>query len=605
MPFADRLRRVIGSTTLEPGELPPSAILVLRRLEDPLPRSLPLGGEEISAPVAWEGAVCSAVRQNLSRAVRPADQPVGPGDNAVLFADVAEMLACLALDLRDGSAPLRWWWRTILRGTAYPMVPARIGDALAGAWVQQPAFLPAVLDRLAQRRQIPAVLPLLSSAQARTLLVLMARSFDVADAIAIPEFRPPLDRTEALRPPAVSPELHREARQQSAAPQPLVQGPDHLDEPLPWTKFLAPGTVPASLPREHQALLGLALMLRRAYPAVRAVSFRARFRQWFAAASPPPAVSESVVFEEPEVREPMRTAAVEAPFVLKHRIDETAPEQSTLEPAAPEQPTLEPATLEPPGPNRVPEPQPAPPRADEALHVVAQLPATAQEGADTELGGVFFLINLMRALDLFECFEVPLGGWAFLELIARCLIPAEALCDPIWPVLASLDGRGPHQGIAAGFEGLPAYEVPRRWTAMLDPAGLPRIRFRGNRFQLWHDRGFPLLDSGELSQLSADRRALRRYPARRPSAHALGCSVEAPLQRFLGFAVPYVRWRLKYSLGVNETPLFRRARIYATATHVDVAMPLDSITVPVRRNGLDVNPGWVPALGRVIAFHFV
>jgi hypothetical protein len=42
-----------------------------------------------------------------------------------------------------------------------------------------------------------------------------------------------------------------------------------------------------------------------------------------------------------------------------------------------------------------------------------------------------------------------------------------------------------------------------------------------------------------------------------------------------------------------------------TATHVDLVMPMNEISVPVRLAGLDANPGWVPELGRVVTFHFV
>jgi hypothetical protein len=51
--------------------------------------------------------------------------------------------------------------------------------------------------------------------------------------------------------------------------------------------------------------------------------------------------------------------------------------------------------------------------------------------------------------------------------------------------------------------------------------------------------------------------------------------------------------------------LLRRGRLYATRTHVDLTMSLNQATAPVRMAGLDANPGWVPALGRVINFSFV
>jgi hypothetical protein len=39
-------------------------------------------------------------------------------------------------------------------------------------------------------------------------------------------------------------------------------------------------------------------------------------------------------------------------------------------------------------------------------------------------------------------------------------------------------------------------------------------------------------------------------------------------------------------------------------THVDVVLGLHQIDLAVRMSGVDQDPGWVPALGRIIAFHF-
>ena len=45
-------------------------------------------------------------------------------------------------------------------------------------------------------------------------------------------------------------------------------------------------------------------------------------------------------------------------------------------------------------------------------------------------------------------------------------------------------------------------------------------------------------------------------------------------------------------------------RIVATATNIDVVLDLESIDIAVRSCGLDRDPGWVPDLRRIVAFHF-
>ena len=45
-------------------------------------------------------------------------------------------------------------------------------------------------------------------------------------------------------------------------------------------------------------------------------------------------------------------------------------------------------------------------------------------------------------------------------------------------------------------------------------------------------------------------------------------------------------------------------RIVVSATHVDVALDLQGIDIHARMAGLDRDPGWVPDLARIVAFHF-
>ena len=45
-------------------------------------------------------------------------------------------------------------------------------------------------------------------------------------------------------------------------------------------------------------------------------------------------------------------------------------------------------------------------------------------------------------------------------------------------------------------------------------------------------------------------------------------------------------------------------RVEATATHVDVVLSLADLPIAVRLAGLDRDPGWIPAAGRTVAFHF-
>ncbi len=49
----------------------------------------------------------------------------------------------------------------------------------------------------------------------------------------------------------------------------------------------------------------------------------------------------------------------------------------------------------------------------------------------------------------------------------------------------------------------------------------------------------------------------------------------------------------------------RHGWLGASATHIDVVYPLDEVALPLRRLGLDADPGWMPWFGHIVAFHFV
>lgn len=46
-------------------------------------------------------------------------------------------------------------------------------------------------------------------------------------------------------------------------------------------------------------------------------------------------------------------------------------------------------------------------------------------------------------------------------------------------------------------------------------------------------------------------------------------------------------------------------RIALTRTHLDVLLSLDEVDLAARRCGIDQDPGWVPSLRRIVAFHFL
>jgi hypothetical protein len=63
-----------------------------------------------------------------------------------------------------------------------------------------------------------------------------------------------------------------------------------------------------------------------------------------------------------------------------------------------------------------------------------------------------------------------------------------------------------------------------------------------------------------------------------------------------------LRTRARLSL---RALVLRPGRIAATSTHLDVLFDHTQAELHIRRAGLDVDPGWVPWLGRVIRYHYL
>jgi hypothetical protein len=220
-----------------------------------------------------------------------------------------------------------------------------------------------------------------------------------------------------------------------------------------------------------------------------------------------------------------------------------------------------------------------PPGRAESIQAFDEIarPSAHVDAVVTELSGVLFLVNVLDRLRFFDRLDdhfrvaSTIGAWGWLEIVARCLLGSGhggAAADPLWDALADLDGRPRGVPLTALARVPPRLRLPEAWP--VSPR-LPRVRVR-----------------------------------------PLGFEPTPDLRRFLDLVVPYLRWRLRQALDVHErraSPVasrlfYRRGRLEWTATHVDLRMDLSDIDIAIRLAGLDSNPGWVPALGRVVTFYF-
>lgn len=239
-----------------------------------------------------------------------------------------------------------------------------------------------------------------------------------------------------------------------------------------------------------------------------------------------------------------------------------------------------------------PEPEPrvaAEPTAAEPVvgePVTAAAPASAAAGVSTELAGAFFLLNLLSYLDLPHGWteggqrDEELSAWALLEALARGLLGQDHDRygdDPLWAALAALDGRAAGEPLRTGLGGAGSH-LPAAW--------LRKVGWAAGQ----GERGY-------------SRARLARSAAR---------AMDPATAAWLRGVLPFIRHLLARAMGLTggaerraaAALMIRPGRLQATNTHVDLYLPMDSVSLPVRRAGLDADPGWVPDLGRIVRFHY-
>jgi hypothetical protein len=201
----------------------------------------------------------------------------------------------------------------------------------------------------------------------------------------------------------------------------------------------------------------------------------------------------------------------------------------------------------------------------------------------TEAGGLFFVVAAMQRLGMAEVLrrypellEADLPGRVLLRVAERTRVPAD---DPVMRCL-----EAPRDAGETGARY--AFQAPELWSRAVARSGEGHVR----------------RDAHRTVELDASGRLLMSL-APAPAEDAGG---PADLERIVDAWVTAVRrWCRRYARVGLWTLVRRPARMSFTRTHVDVMLALRGADVRVRAAGLDVDPGWVPWLGRVIGFQYV
>jgi hypothetical protein len=563
-----RAGSALRALDLRPPAMPPQAILCIRSLADPMPHSLDLRSSAARPATEWETATRHATADLFRRAVRPVRGPVRDDAEAVLFADRAELLLCAARDALRGLLASHWWWLHLLRSLSL--------DGVVREWRSEPAYIPAAMELLAASREAVAFARRLdpSMAMQLALATLQAYGHDaLAHELAAMATTP---TTTPIGGPSVRDASPRtiagEVRpvQDTGASAPMT--------PSLFAPFLREALATEAAAVEQRLFLIVALTLRRAPSLLRRGDSAVAFSQWLREIRGEPTIGAAEEIRKErrpsEWRRPASTStlvqrdaalsfAKPAPDIAPASITTRAPDGGRPEAAEPptrclpspvmpsaDAPPARPEISEQPSRQEVDDPAPAPPiketaSFDDLPRAAAAEPQRAgltEAALHSQVAGTFFLLNAAIALGYYSDFTARNQEGCLLDPWHFLALVGRTLLDPDDDLDA--DPIWPLLAALAGDA-----------TADVEPMQLEEMTWEIDRYV-----------SSALGDWSADLKGVAGQEA--------------------------------------SALLLRPGRIVLTPAHLDVHFNLPDHPIAIRLSGLDRDPGWIPAAGRHVAFHF-
>lgn len=584
MGHAARIQRL--KVPAHQGSLEPVRQQVRGWLQEQTPSRLGLPADAIvllrSVRAPWSAlradSQADVLGPRLRHAVRPATgAPMGAGCDAVWFADEAELLACLAHDGLQGQVAHRWWWQTWLGHRTS-------SEAALQAWLKSARVAPSAMTRLNAMGQGLAWARHIGSGGRLALFQAMQAHHPVATAATAW-----LAQALSDAPIAADPAVLRASRASRNADD------RHTTEALHRTGSLAhahatPGRSDIDGASVLRALCGVLHEAPHLALDERQLAMRLLPGSGWVDAAPAQASQQGAdptdgawPIEKAHQRDEASSSSLpspqqqgeaspSAPTIGKQRSAHDLPPVAAPLGHAPDTGSIPPAeACTAPAPHAA---HPAPALTDtrRATRAPTSMPLVRPQVTQTSHGGVFFLLNLALAWELYGDFTRPrhallsVSPWQFLHAAGIAMLGRSFAADQL-----------------AG------------WLREQTPFCRPRLA------SAWGQAPMSLLPETEArSLLQPEGGPTTNLPASRPSKRA---------ETELSCWWPLLRRRLSLALNQPErqavpTCLNLQARVERRGERVDVCFDLHQLPLTVRLAGLDRDPGWVPASGCDVRFQF-
>lgn len=656
------LERLFGASDFSPNGLPSKSVLCIKKISDPKPLTLRFSHEDLRLTESWRKAVSERVETFYRRAFRPIRESVPAQAESVVFADRAELLACLAGDWCNGILAENWWWRGLF--------PNLFGaQTIAGIWRDSAEFVPSAFQILSKTGAAIRFVQKLQPQETKDLLRQIVRVFGLQKL------------EESLSEPVqMKAEFDSEKLAKPGKKEALLFGADLQIFKKPETIFsdLISEIKISELSFERQCLLGISLLLARSPKIVRSAEF-ARRMKFYRLKNEPGKLIAGETFEEvfeqnaalkKRLKTREKTIRRDKSKIQINQLNQSnfaktethffaekpgkRAEKHSEKPQVKAKESSEPAEKPPTGAEKSKEikekttkikfetAQPeksvekfarkkdeksekskaiAKPRDVESTfqNYFEDFETEIEFNFQTRFGGVFYLLNLGLYLQLYSDFtesletEIELNIWDFVALLGLEFLGKQIKTDAVWGFLKTMAERENDDEFGQEFDQFQDWRMSPEWLETFPKNQKWIFGKKGKRLVIRHSAGFNVVDvllrDDPETALKNELEIYQKYFSEITKAERKDFS-SMKSKNWLKNLAEYLQRRLFQALNLQTSEdlnaiLFKHiAVISVSETHLDITFGLADLPIEVRLAGIDRDPGWIPAAGKFVYFHF-
>ncbi|HQU81630.1 MAG TPA: hypothetical protein PKY59_00800 [Pyrinomonadaceae bacterium] len=648
--------RMFSANEILPNGFPPKAIVCIKQIRDPKPFSLRLNNTDLRFSENWCKNISHEIDKLYRKAVRPIREFVPIEAESVVFADHSEMLACLANDFCDGNLMQNWWWKSLFPNLNQAQTVAKI-------WLDSIEFVPKSLTILAQKQKAVEFVSKLEEAEAENLLMKILQIFGLKK-LQIAIFEPLRDsKKQKDKSKIETKNKTAELKKEEELFDRKIVSPFNEFLPEIQTKILSfirenllgicilltksPRLVrsekfaenvkhyrenkqlqikPKTLksPTENTTKLKKKIDITEIEPISKGKSKKKKIT-FISTEVSKPAKSENIenrktvfkTFEEIVDLSDKKTE-VEAKKTPSKIVGET--EKVSQIASFEETENAEKSTKIKLEKEKISQSKTRKAKQAESEIIYLEDQTEVEEFTFyTQFGGIFYLLNLGLFLDLYRDFtesaadEIDLNIWDFVALLAFDFLGNEFEKDKVWEFLNDLKGNDeavenefyPEKDWRISTDWLQTFQNQRRWFWCKN----------SNRLIVRHPSNFNVIDV-EIdrkieNQFEKELENYRQFFDEIEKIEVFEYPKSTVFERWLKNLTDYIKARLLQVLNlkivaeINEVLFRKNARVNVSATHLEIYFNLADLPLSVRFSGLDRDPGWIPAVGKFVKFHFV